>query len=282
MDELEVKPAEEMAPESIAEAVIPEAAPVADEGAVEPPKPKYSDSFREKIKSAYPDQEFADDESFFEKASEQIDNLEAYRNKNMEANQALMEIFDAEPAIAMVLKDMIQGASFQVALAKHFSPEELTVPEGADDEELFKANRESRSKRLKDNEEWNKRKTENMEVTRGAVNEFVSETGLDPDKATEILSKIGEIIDEVVDGKVSKNFLLSMYRAFNYDNDVKTAEDTGRIAGRNEKIEVEKQERGAEGDTLPVIASGGEQNLKPKKSTWLDETITNEKKRSIL
>lgn len=279
MDELEVKPAEGTAPESIAEAVIPEAAP---EAAAEAPKPKYSDSFRERIKLAYPDEEIADDEMFYQKASEQIDNLEMYRNKNMEANKALMEIFDAEPAVAEVLKDMIKGASFQVALAKHFSPEDLVVPEGADDEEMYKTNLDARSKRLKDNEDWNKRKTENMDLSQKAVNEFVAETGLDPDKANEILSRIGEVIDEVVDGKVSKDFLMSMYRAFNYDNDLKTAEDTGRIAGKNEKIEVEKMDKKEIGDTLPVIASGGEQKPTQKKASWLDDTLMNEKKRTIL
>lgn len=242
--------------------------------------PKYSEAFRNRIKQSYPDQELTDDESFYQKASEQLDNLEAYRNKNMEANKALMEIIDAEPAVAEVLKDMIKGASFREALARHFSVEDLTPQPGAPDEEGWKKNAELRSKRLADNELANKTKAENDDFSMKAIQEFAKETGLEPEKADEFLSKVGEALDEVYSGKISKTFLNSMWRALNYDSDLESAKKVGEITGMNKKIDVDKNNKKV-GDGMPVVAGNGTP-APEKKPGWLDNLVNNEKKKQIL
>jgi len=243
--------------------------------------PKYSDTFKNRIKSAYPDEEFADDETFYQKASEQLDNLEAYRNNNMEINKSLMAIFTAEPAVAEVLKDMIEGASFPEAVARHFSPEELTPKEGDPDREGWARNSEARVKRMEANELSKKTRKENDEFTMKEIQDFAKENDLTPDKANEILTKIGEVLDEIYTGKISKSFFNSMYKAFNYDTDVATAEDTGKIAGRNEQIVTKKEEKPS-GDGLPVIANSNKTDTPAKAKSWIDTMIDTEKKKQIL
>jgi len=269
-------------PEPVAETTpVPpeglESAPMAEEAV----PVTSSDAFRNRIKSAYPDEEFADDEAFFGKASKQLDDLEQYRNNNMEANRALMEIFNAEPAVAEVLKDMIEGASLREALARHFSPEELTPAEGDPDREGWKKNSETRAKRLEGNELANKTKAENDEFSSKEIKEFATETGLEPDKAEEFLSKVGEALDEVYAGKISKSFLTSMWKAFNHEDDVKNAAETARITGRNEKIVTEKETK-PKGDGMPILGSTTPAEPQTKKRSWMDNLVDNEKRKQIL
>lgn len=272
----EASPSEAPAPDASAPPVVDTAPAPAEDAPV-----KASDAFRNRIKKANGDQDFSDDESFFQKASEELDNLEKYRNNNMEANKVLMEIFASEPAVPEVLKDMVKGASFREALARHFSPDELTPAEGDPDEEGWKKNAEARGKKLSDNEAWNKTKDENEEFSKKSIQEFAKETGLAEDQAQEFLGKVGEALDEVYSGKISKSFLSSMYKALNHETDVKAAETNGRIAGRNEKIDV-KKESAPKGDGLPTISSGAPPESKPKKKSWLEEVADTEKKKQIL
>lgn len=273
----------------VAEALPEETAPVvADEpvaDATAPPgetaEPKPSEAFRNRIKSAYPEDDFSDDEAFFGKASEQLDNLEQYRNNNMEANKALMEIFNAEPTVAEVLKDMIEGASFREAISRHFSADELTPVEGDPDREGWKRNSETRTKRLADNELANKTKQENDEFSAKEIADFAKENDLDPDRAQEFLNKVGEALDEVYSGKISKGFLSSMWKALNHENDVKNAAETARIAGRNEKIVAKKEEK-PKGDGLPALGNANNGDQPQKKPSWIDNLANSEKKKQIL
>lgn len=261
--------------------VIPADTPAETPSPVDEAIPKASDAFRGRIKSKYPDQEFADDEAFFQKASEELDNLEQYRNNNMDANKALMEIFDAEPVVAEVLKDMVKGASFREAIARHFSPDELMPGEGDPDEEGWKRNAEARSRKLADNEIMNRTRSENDEFSVRSIQEFAQETGLDEGKAEEFLTAVGEALDEVYSGKISKSFLTSMWKALNHENDVKNAEAAGKIAGKNEKINTIKETKPS-GDGLPNLGGGGAPPREPAKKDWVSNLIDSEKKKQIL
>ena len=218
----EEKMMEEVVPEGTMPADAPAStepeAPVVEQAPEE--APKVSDAFRGRIKGAYPDEEFADDEAFYSKAMEQLDNLEQYRNSNIEANKLLMEVFNAEPVIIQVLEDVGKGASFREAISRYFSPEELTPMEGDPDYEGWTKNAEARSKRLADNEIANKTRAENSEFTMKEIQAFAKENNIPNDQAEEVLTRIGEVLDEIYTGKITKTFLNSMLRAFNYDNDV--------------------------------------------------------------
>ncbi len=256
--------------------------PPAQEAAVaEASPPKFSDAFRSRIKSAYPDQEFADDESFFQKASEQLDNLEQYRNQNMEANKALMEIFNAEPAIKDVLVDMIEGASFREALSRHFSADELTPQEGDPDREGWKRNAEARAKRLEENETNNKKRAENEEFTIKEIRAFADRNNITPDKAEEALDAIGKILDEAYSGRLSSNLLQTIYDGVNHANDIKNASETAKIAGRNEKIDIKKEEK-PKGDGLPSLSNSKAPEAVPKKKDWMSNLVDSEKRKQIL
>ena len=283
MDPLDDKKLEEVVPgdEAIAEmpATAESEAPEAEAPMEE--MPKASEAFRGRIKSAYPDLPEDDDEAFYQKASEQLDNLEQYRNNNIEANKLLMEVFNAEPVIVEVLEDVGKGASFREAIARHFSPEELNPIEGDPDYEGWTKNAEARAKRLTDNEIANKTRAENNEFTMKEIKAFAEKNGISNDKAEEELEKIGAVLEEVFSGRISASILQTIYNGVNHENDVKTAEDTGVIKGRNEKIEVKKEPK-MKGDGLPILGNSKDADVPVKKASWIDGIAENEKRKKIL
>jgi hypothetical protein len=282
-------PATDVAPEVAPEGEVPmppaevppETAAPAD---TPPPPPKHSEAFRSRIKNSHPDIDENDDESFYQKANEELDNLESYRNKNMEANEALVKIFDAEPQILEVIKDMVAGASFREALSRHFSPDELTPQEGDPDHEGWKKNSEARDKKRSDMEAYEKTKAENSEFSTKEIQAFAKENNLSDEDAEKFLNDVGSALDDIYQGKITKSFLNSMFKALNHEKDVKVAEATGEIKGKNEKIEVQKEQaKKPKGDGLPALGGGEKSsNAEPKKKNWVEETIENEKRRQIL
>jgi hypothetical protein len=264
------------APEAVAEpteAMTPEAA--------EPLPPKHSEAFRNRIKNAYPDQDFTDDEAYFQKANEQFDKLEQF----IDANEILNNMFEADPVILDVLRDFTKGASFRQAIALHFSPEELMPQPGDPDEEGWKNNSAEREKKLADTrasrEQFEKSRSENEEFTTKEIRVFAEKNNISPDKAEEELSKIGEVLDEAYSGRISSNLLQTIYQGIKHDSDVETAMSTGQIAGRNEKIIAQKQEKSM-GDGLPVIKGNDKAAETTKKKDWVSELVDHENKRQIL
>lgn len=283
MDPLDDKKLEEVVTGDEAVAEMPVTAE-SDVPEVETPAgemPKASEAFRGRIKSAYPDIPDDDDEAFYQKASEQLDNLEQYRNNNIEANKLLMEVFNAEPVIVDVLEDVGKGASFREAIARHFSPEELTPIEGDPDYEGWTKNAEARAKRLADNELANKTRAENEEFTMKEIKAFAKANGISNDKAEEELEKIGAVMEEIFSGRITAATLQTIYNGVNHENDVKTAEDMGAIKGRNEKIEVKKELK-AKGDGLPVLGNAKDVEAPVKKASFFDNLADNEKRKKIL
>jgi hypothetical protein len=272
----EAAPAE-APPSDPAAAALPAEAP--PEAPAEPAAPKHSEAFRSRIKKNHPDLKDEDEEGFYEKANEELDDLEAYRNNNQEANKALMEIFDAEPEIAEVLKDMVKGASLREALSRHFSPDELTPKEGDPDEEGWKKNSEARNSKRAEREKYEKEKGENDEFSMKSIQEFAKENNLSNEDASGFLNQVGEALDEIYKGKISKSFLNSMFKALNHEKDVKTAETVGEIKGKNEKIDIKKEsEKKPKGDGLPVMKGGEKESTAPgPKKNWVTDLIDKEK-----
>jgi len=242
---------------------------------------KHSEKFKQRIKKYNGDQDFADEESLYEKALSELDGHESYRSRSQEANKTLLEIFDAEPAVIAVLKDMGKGASFREAIALHFGPDELMPGEGDPDEAGWKRNAEARSKKLAENEAKNKARAENDDFTMKEIKDFAKDNILTPEKAEEILGKIGEELDNIYSGKISRSFLNLMYKGFNHENDVKNAESTGKIAGKNEKIVTSKENKPA-GDGLPALGGGGAPPKEAGKKDWVSNLVDNEKAKQIL
>ena len=76
------------------------------------------------------------------------------------------------------------------------------------------------------------------------------------EQATEFLGKVDEALNDIYTGKITKNFLASMFRALNYDKDIANASEMAEIKGRNANIEANILNKPLS-DGLPKVQGGG-------------------------
>ncbi|HBE43701.1 MAG TPA: hypothetical protein DDW27_21415 [Bacteroidales bacterium] len=237
------EPAGEEAPELEAEVTEPE-----------PPKNKYAD----RLAKAYPDREFKSDEDYEKSLEEYLGELEGYKERGSMANQKLIALFESEPQVGDVVRDMINGATFREALARHMSPEDLTAIEGDPDFEGWNKNKAARE------EDLNKRKakqdeySKNLEFSQQAIEEFAKENNMDDDVAGQFLARFDAMLADINNGKVSKDVLMTIKRAWDYDNDIAAAKEQGELAGKNKNIVAQKEKAKPQGDGLPKIGGSSE------------------------
>lgn len=244
----------EVAPEAQAEeAATPEEGST-EEVSEEAPKNKYA----ERLSKAYPDREFKNDEDFDKGLEEYLGELEGYKERGTMANQKLIALFEAEPQIGDVVRDLINGSTVREALARHIPLEDLTPLEGDPDYEGWSKNKAAREEGLAKRKAKQDEYSKNLEFSQTAIEEFAKENNMDDDAAGKFLSKFDSMIADINSGRISKEVLATMKRAWNYENDITTAREQGEVAGKNKKIVAQKEEPKPVGDGLPKISGSSE------------------------
>jgi len=210
------------------------------------------EELRDMLKKVFPDFEVGEDEDEETKLVANVNELVEYQKKNKEANQAVMEALEASPVISKILSEIMQGSDEIEAFARNIDLDDIKPVEGEPDMEKWNQAKEDRKKRLeaetKMREEWNA----NMTQTTNNLSEFVKEKGFNEDQSNDFAQKVDNVLTNILNGKMDKAFLEAMYKSFNYDQDIKKAQEAGEVKGRNEQIEVKKEKK-SEGDGLPDI-----------------------------
>lgn len=277
--EKETNPVEEVAEAPVETAEAPaEAATETPAEAVEKPKHRYAD----RLSKIYPDRKFESDEDMDNAVEERFNENESFRERANTANEKLIALFEAEPQVGAIVRDMLNGASFREALARHVSPEDLVAAEGAPDYEGWNKNKSAReeaaAKRKAMADEYNA----NLEFSQQAVTEFAAENNMTEEAAEAFLGKVDEMLAAVNSGKVSKEFLTMMNKAFNHDAAVQQARETGEIAGKNQKIVATKQAEPI-GDGLPKVTGSSEvKDEKPKQKGYFENLIEKQNRTHVV
>lgn len=248
-------------------------APVVEE------KPKHR--FADRLSQAYPDRQFASDEEYDTALDEYLGDLEGYRERGETANQKLVTLFEAEPQIGQMVRDMLNGATFREALARHFTPEEFTAMEGDPDYEGWSKNKLTREESIAKRKQFEQERDANLEFSSQAISEFATENGMSEDDAAAFLAPFDEMLTEINSGKITKDTLKKLKKMMDYDNDVTQAKTQGEISGRNQNI-VAKRETAPKGDGLPTLSKSSETpDSAPKPKSWIDGLVEKEKKRQV-
>lgn len=212
------------------------------------------------------DEEEKDDDEESELKTK-LKELEEYREKNVKANKAIIEAFEAEPVVAEILKDIVNGLTIRQAFAKYFDPSDLEVEEGDPDEEDVKKIKEERAKAKKERDDYLAKIDENRKFSEQTVKEFAKEKGLEKEAAKDFYKKVDDFLIDIYDGKLTKEFFTAMKKAFDFDAEIEAAKKAAEVKARNEKIEIKKQKKAAEKDGLPDLSKKSdviEKEEKPK------------------
>lgn len=245
----------------------------------ETPKNKYA----ERLARAFPDREFKSDEDYDKGMEEYLGELEGYKERGTMANQKLIALFEAEPQVGDVVRDMINGATFREALARHMSPEDLTAVEGDPDFEGWNKNKATREESLNKRKAKQEEYAKNLEFSQQAIEEFAKENEMDDESAGKFLARFDAMLADINSGKISKDVLMTIKKAWDYDNDITTAREQGELAGKNKNIVAQKEAAKPKGDGLPKIGGSSEapQANKPEPN-YIDGLLERTSKRRAL
>jgi len=184
-------------------------------------------------------------------------------------HNSLRDVVEDEPEFGMVLDDILKGSPVAAAFARHYGPETFSEPgEGDPDYEEYGKYKQERTKKRQEKEKRRKSLKQNEEVSMQEIDSYMQEKGLTPEQAQDFFAQADEFFTDIFDGKITKNHLAMLEKAFGYDTAVKEAEETGKVAGRNEKIIEEKVKKPATSG-LPEINEGGTPQPTAKKRTGL-------------
>lgn len=269
-----VKKSEEKAPETKTEPEKEEK----EEQKEEPKKYKYHD----RLVKAYPDRKFESDGDYESALDEHLTDLEGYKESGTKLNKKLIALFDAEPQVSDLVRDMIDGATFRQALAKHISPDELTAEEGDPDYEGYTKNKTAREEAAAKRKEREAQREADLQASIETMQNFAKENNMDETAAEKFYGKIDEMVGAITSGKISKEALIAMQRAFNYEQDLAKAKEEAAIAGRNEKIVATKEEPEKKGDGIPRVNKTSTEN-EPKKvpADYMTSLVNKEKERRV-
>lgn len=247
----------------------------------EPPKPTHK--YAERLGKAYPDRKFESDEDYDNALNERLDYLEGYEEKGQMANKKLLALFEAEPWVGKLVRDMMNGASGRVALARNAPLEDLTPMQGDPDFEEWGKAKQSREEDFTKRRKFEEDYANNLKVSEEDVKAFAEENGLDEQKVQSLFDNIDAMMQDFHQGKVTKAHLSTMLKAFDYDNAVQKAAENGETRGKNQSIVAKKEEAAPAGDGLPKIASGTvEAEQETPKPDYMDNLLSNINKKKVL
>ena len=215
------------------------------------------DQHLERLRNKYPDKKFEDDEEIYGQISDDYDQFEQDIDSYKGREKAMSDMFAADPRSAQFLADMHKGNDPVLGLVKNFGLEIKDVLDNPDmQDKIAEANKEyvervAKSKQL--DEEYEK----NMDATLETLRQFQAERGMDDEQLDAVAEAMLNVVRDGVMGKFTRETLEMFVNALNHDNDVASAGEEGRVAGRNEKI-VETLRKQNKGDgTSPLNGKNG-------------------------
>lgn len=242
-------------------------------------KHKYAD----RLTKAFPDRKFEKDEDYDSALDEHLTDLEGYKEKGVTLNKKLIALFESEPKLASAIQDSINGSTFRAAMARHYAPEDFTPQDGDDDFEAWNENKTKREQVLAQMKQKQQERENNLKLSTEAITAFATENKMDEDSAGEFLKKIDEMVSAINSGLITKDALLAMRRAFNYEQDIAKAREEAELAGTNKNIVAKKEAPEKKGDGLPKLTKSGEEPEAPKAElTYMDQLVNKVNARKVL
>jgi len=171
-----------------------------------------------------------------------------------------------DPELIEVLKYVSDGYSYRTAMVKAGLDESIFEVEqdDPDAEELVEAKIQRKKeieRRAKEQEEL----TRNMQRSETILQEFQEESGFDDQTKEQLIQKMSAMVDDSLQGKITKDTLNLFLQGVNYKKDVTKAREQGEIQGRNQKIHIQKKRK--RGDGIPDLGSRPIPSEKPKDKT---------------
>lgn len=202
-----------------------------------------------------------DESSAIDFLRERINDLQEWKDSELNANQKLLDALNADPEFRDLIGYILQGASLAEAIARTIDIESLRPVEGSPDYTKWEAAKEARMKRLKEMDEEdarNKEMASMLEINRDAllamVESFAERKGMDKDETLKLKVELARFAKDIMEFRVTEEVLDMIYKSDKMEEIINEAREEGAVEARNERIETMRMKR-AENDGLPVLES---------------------------
>jgi hypothetical protein len=248
-----------------------------EEGQVQEPaaERKPRELLYERIRTSRPDANYdEDEEEYSRQAMSILDDLEGRAGQYDKMSEKMSARFNQNPEEAEAFLAYLDGASLPSAIRRYMGDEALVMKEGDEGWDEYQKAGKEREEQFASNRAALDQFMQNAQDSDVTMADFIAEAGLDEEGAQNFKDLVVSIANDMSAGKITKDTLMLLNRAMNYDKDVEGSREQGRVEGRNEKIEVEKKRM--KGSGLPNAHASGnaseEVDVKQSKSetaNWL-------------
>lgn len=221
------------------------------EGAAIPFRQRWTD----KLKAHYPDKNLEDDAEWESAMDEYHNDMSGKLDKHINANKELSTRFAEDPKMAAFFSDVYGGENPAVAMIRHYGDDVLGASENPELMDKINAEATTYKEKVAQDKAIADEQAKNWEQTLQNIEAFKSTSGKSDEDIDALLTKIMDLHTKGIMGIFSAEDLEGYDKMLNYDKDVAAAEETGKVIGRNAKIEDKKRSMRPDADLPPDLGS---------------------------
>ena len=200
------------------------------------------DMAMERLKSRYPDREFADDEALFGQINDDYADYDNRIAGYQEREKKFSDMFTSEPPSALFLPAWKKGGDPVLGLVRQFGTDiKDAIDDPARQEEIAAANKEF-VERVAKEKELEETYQQNLQKSLEDLDKYQQES----------MGFIMNIVKDAVMGKFTIETVQMAAKALHHDADVQMAGEDGEVRGRNAKID-ERLRKRSQGDGVSAL-----------------------------
>ena len=212
------------------------------------------DRYVERLKTKYPDKEFADDEALFGQINDDYDGYDKELSDYKEREKTLSDMFASNPRSAAFLTEWRKGEDPVVALVRKFGDDFKAALEDPEKQEALAAANKEFAERIAQEKEYEGEYQKNLNETLSTLETMQQEEGLSDEDIDSAMDFLVGIVRDGIMGKFTRESVTMALKAIRHDSDVEQADREGEVRGRNTKIE-EKLRKGSKNDGTANLGS---------------------------
>lgn len=207
-------------------------------------------------------------------AADELDQFDSDNNARREFDDKMNKLWGSDSRASKIFVGWANGEDPIENLLEMYGQDFLDALQSPEGKEKFKEALKKWRTGKDAEAEHQKVYDSNIQQTAKNLIDFADKHGLDDDAVKSLCEKAHEFGASVLDGLYTPEILEMVYKAGNYEKDMETAREEGRVAGKDENIVRELRTSGKTPTGLP--RTGGTQNAtsseataaKPKQSSF--------------
>lgn len=212
------------------------------------------DRYMERLKTKYPDKEFADDEALFGQTNDDYDSYDNELSGYREREKALSDLFASNPRSAAFLTDWRKGEDPIIGMVRKFGDDFKAALEDPEKQEALAAANKEFAERIAQEKEYEGEYQKNLNETLTTLETMQQDEGLSDEDIDSAMDFLVGIVRDGIMGKFTRESVTMALKAIRHDSDVEQADREGEVRGRNTKIE-EKLRKGSKNDGTANLSS---------------------------